>query len=184
MKVRAEDSLYEKWCANKEDAETFNSLIAHMRRHARAVCFLVLHNPRSDVVDRAVAKAIASLPTFKGNSKFSTWFHTIVLSFCVSSLRGKEGRQAKEVALEENMATFNPYEEVDARLDMDKRLQGLPADDREFLMERSQYKTSADFARATSQTPEAVRVRLHRIRAKLTAHEEAGSECHVRCLGD
>lgn len=83
------DNAYQAYIsASREDSgETFIRLRDALELHARAVCFEVLNGLNPLVVERAVEKGVKGLESFKGNSKFSTWFHTVARNTCIDFLR-------------------------------------------------------------------------------------------------
>ena len=62
-------------------------LVRLLQKHAHAVCYQVLRDHRPDLVNTAIYQALKHAKNFRGDSKFSTWFHTIILRRCISVLR-------------------------------------------------------------------------------------------------
>lgn len=83
--------------------ELERELVQAMKRHGYAVVWQQLHENHPDIVNYSIFKALAHSDGFLGESKFSTWFQTIVTNLCRKHLRQKTHRQ--EVPLEEDTAT-------------------------------------------------------------------------------
>jgi len=56
-----------------------------------------------DIAQEAFARAYASLPTFKGESSFTTWLHRIVVNLAIDSLRRM--RRSGTAAYDDTRAT-------------------------------------------------------------------------------
>lgn len=91
MKDRETDRAWEQYRFGKstglglQDVE--ESLHAALYKHALRVCYTELNEHRSDIASDACWKAFRNLGGFRGKSKFSTWFHRIVLNTITSAKR-------------------------------------------------------------------------------------------------
>lgn len=95
--------LYTAW-SNEHDGEKkaafLAGLIPRLKRHAGAVVYNQLHERNEEIVAQAIWQAIREDSGFRGESKFSTWFHRVVINLCTDYLRQKLSRN--ETALDEN----------------------------------------------------------------------------------
>jgi RNA polymerase sigma factor (sigma-70 family) len=104
LDIHDENSVFRAWKSSTgETREQFQSLLVKLlQKHARSVCWQKLPDHQSEhswISNESVYRAIARAKNFKEKSKFSTWFHRIVLNECNRVLRS---RQAKaEVPLED-----------------------------------------------------------------------------------
>lgn len=98
-----EDDAFAKWReASEEDkGKHLSRLVKSLRRHAFAVCQIKLREPSPDIVSLAVWVALKKSARFRGECKFSSWFQGIVQNLCMDSVRGKAGRERKQVSLED-----------------------------------------------------------------------------------
>jgi RNA polymerase sigma-70 factor (ECF subfamily) len=71
------------------DREAFGALVRRYQDRAFNLAYQMLRNREEalDVAQEAFARAYASLPTFKGESSFTTWLHRIVVNLGIDSLR-------------------------------------------------------------------------------------------------
>lgn len=71
------------------DREAFGTLVRRYQDRAFNLAYQMLRNREEalDVAQEAFARAYASLPTFKGESSFTTWLHRIVVNLGIDSLR-------------------------------------------------------------------------------------------------
>lgn len=75
--------------AKQGDREAFATLVRRHQDRAFNLAYQMVRN-REDALDisqEAFARAYTSLPTFKGESSFSTWLHRIVVNLAIDSLR-------------------------------------------------------------------------------------------------
>jgi len=75
--------------ARRGDREAFGALVRRYQDRAFNLAYQMLRNREEalDVAQEAFARAYASLPTFKGESSFTTWLHRIVVNLGIDSLR-------------------------------------------------------------------------------------------------
>jgi RNA polymerase sigma-70 factor, ECF subfamily len=57
-----------------------------------------------DYAQEAWIRAIRALPTFRGDSRFSTWIHRIAVNSALQALRKAETRQKREAPMPETVA--------------------------------------------------------------------------------
>lgn len=97
----SENEIWSKWMRSSQDEKPkfIPSLVKCLQKHAQAVCWTKLHEPRPEIIDEAVWKAFENADSFKGDSLFSSWFHRIILNCINDHLRSKQSKA--EVSLEE-----------------------------------------------------------------------------------
>lgn len=92
-----ENQAFKLWKSSEgEEHEKYQSLLVKLlMKHARSVCWLKLPDHPSEhswISNESVYRALARAKNFKEKSKFSTWFHRIVLNECNRVLRSKQAR--------------------------------------------------------------------------------------------
>jgi len=77
------------------DVESFSALVRLYQDRAVRLAYSILGNweDARDVAQEAFVKAYRSLGGFKAESRFSTWFHRILVNLCKDFLRKKKIRQ-------------------------------------------------------------------------------------------
>lgn len=164
--------------------EAFAALVHRHRDRAFAVAYRLVRQREDalDIAQEAFVRAYQSLAGFKGESRFSTWLHRIVVNLALDHLRRQPQREAGEYrdaqALEETARevvspTPNPQQATEAR-EMRRLIQEglgtLPAEQRTALVLREieglSYKEIAQTMRCSIGT---VMSRLHYARRKMQA---------------
>ncbi len=156
------------------------------RLYATARRMLACDQDAQDAVQDAMLGAFQSLHTFQGGSKLSTWLTRIVINKCLMKLRTK--RRRPECSIEGLLPTFKedghptrwtPHwrdaeGEAGERQELHRlvreQIEELPENYRTVLLLRDvQQLSTEDVAEALGDTPNAVKVRLHRARQALKA---------------
>lgn len=88
--------------ARRGDAEAFRALVDRHRDRAYGVALRVLRSApdAQEVAQDAFVKAWRALPGFRGESKFSTWLHSIVVRRALDRAATLKNRRAREVDLD------------------------------------------------------------------------------------
>lgn len=94
-----EDAAFATW---REEGTGIEELVELLQSHAEAVTMDILHEADEDIALEAVCKVMEKCGSFKGESKFSTWFHSIVVNLC--KMRIRERVRRNEVPLLEDSA--------------------------------------------------------------------------------
>jgi RNA polymerase sigma-70 factor (ECF subfamily) len=138
----------------------------------------------ADAVQEAMLGAFKNIASFDGRSRLSTWITRIVINKCLMKLRSK--RRRPETSIEPLLPTFKddghptrwtarwkPEESFERSRLLDlvrEKIDDLPNQYREVLLLRDiQQLSTEDTAAALGDTPNAVKVRLHRARQALKA---------------
>jgi RNA polymerase sigma-70 factor (ECF subfamily) len=90
MKVSTLEPTAEQIAACKNgDKEVFRELFRRYRTYAHNLVYKVLGGSvdHEDLVQEVFFQMYLSLPSFKGESSFSTWFHRLVIHVCTGHLR-------------------------------------------------------------------------------------------------
>lgn len=87
-----ENDLYTQWreASDAAKAELETQLFSALQRHATAVMWKKIPEADKNLARDIASVVMKQLAEFKGESKFSTWVHRIVLNRCNMYLREKE----------------------------------------------------------------------------------------------
>src|SRR5579884_1120983 len=132
--TRTENEVFEEWrkAAGQEREELLRELVRLLQKHAYAICWTKLGDRRPDIVNHAVFKAVSKAAGFKGESKFSTWFHEIVVNLCNSALRQKQQRGI-EHAPEDVEGELCVDPDMDSGIELERMLKDVSEEDRRFV---------------------------------------------------
>lgn len=134
--------------------------------HALSVAWLQLKEYRPDIANFCVYKAFQKFDRFRGEAKFSTWFHRIALNACTSNLRLKL-RQA-EVPLDSVVEKGTTEEgAIIAKLQIERIADKLDAADKQFLQWKLEQLDETEIAKRTGLTLPGVRSKWSRIRKRI-----------------
>lgn len=168
--MRDENQVYEELqvAESPEQREALErELISLLRGHAFAVCWGKLGQWRPDIVNYAVGKAMTHLDGFRGDSKLSTWFHTIVLNLCNSTLRVKrkhsQVRSVEEVSEEELGVSVD----LDRGLEVQEILATLNVQELALVAALAEGLSGEALAQRLGVPRKTARTRLWRLRRKL-----------------
>jgi len=174
--------------ARRGDAESFRVLVDRHRDRAYGLALRMLRSPADaqEVAQDAFVKAWRALPGFRGDSKFGTWLHAIVVRRALDRAATLKSRRGREVALEavaEHGAadTGTSAERAALRLRMEKMLDRL-SDAQRAVVTLFYYEERSvdDVAAALGMPTGTVKTHLSRARAALReAWLEAHGEEHV-----
>ncbi len=166
------------------DEDAFASLVRRHRDRAFAVAYRLVREREDalDIAQEAFVRAYQSLRGFKGEARFSTWLHRIVVNLALDHLRRqahheageyKDARALEEAAHQVVAPTPDPHQAVEAtemRRLIQEGMAGLPAEQRTALVLREieglSYK---EIARAMQCSIGTVMSRLHYARRKMQA---------------
>lgn len=153
------------------DEKNFISLINEHQGLIHKVCTMYENDPdvRDDLFQEIVLQLWKSLPSFRGESKITTWMYRIALNTAISGLRRKS-RRVKTEDLHDLHLNITDTGEVDREEDF-KKLQSairqLPEIERAMVMMALEEISYEDIAETIGITQNNVRVRMNRIREKL-----------------
>ncbi|MBN1820583.1 MAG: sigma-70 family RNA polymerase sigma factor [Prolixibacteraceae bacterium] len=168
------DNLYIKKVLNGE-TEEFRYFIKKYKDMAFSVSMSVLKDEflAADVVQESFVKAFQNLGSFKGKSKFSSWFYRIVINESFKVFRKRKEVQVEAVTENENepIDTFNAIEEFkeeERRYFINKSINHLPANEslvlRLFYLNENSIK---EICEITGWSESNVKVLMHRGRLNM-----------------
>ena len=124
--------------ARKQDARAFETLYREHRGRVYALALRLTRDARSaeELTQEAFVLAWHGLPRFRGDSRFSTWLHTIAVRAHLKTQRARKRRAAREIT-EAELDTFGfaarrAMEGTD--LDLERAIARLPDGAREVLV--------------------------------------------------
>lgn len=181
-----ENELLTRLRARQEQA--FEELVEKFAPRMLTAAKNLLHSDQDaeDCVQEAFVAAFQKIDSFDGRSKIGTWLHSIMINKCLMKLRSK--RRRPEVAIEQLLPRFrddghatepqSPWTERAAHVGLDEetkclvreKIEELPEQYRVVLLLRDvQHLSAQEAAEVLGDTPNAVKVRLHRARQALKA---------------
>lgn len=182
---REEDLVFAEWRSTPTEALE-DKLRRLLFAHANAVTAEKLGVRDPEVANLAVYLAIKHAKTFRGESKFSTWFHTIVKNLCNRKLRERILARRLERPLDdltaEELMALSTTETPDTTRLVEQLEESLEPADRELLALKRQGLTSPEIAVALGLAPGAVRVRWHRLRQQIVRWLGGEGRTHARTL--
>ncbi len=154
------------------DEKKFISLINEHQRLIHKVCILYENDPdvRDDLFQEIVLQLWKSFPSFRGESKISTWMYRIALNTAISGFR-KQSRLVKTEDLRELHLNISDAGFADAYEEDSQKLQWairqLSEIERAMIMMALEEIPYDEIAETIGITQNNVRVRMNRIREKL-----------------
>jgi RNA polymerase sigma factor (sigma-70 family) len=140
--------------ADEGEAYKFEQeLIAELKRYAYAICLLTLKQPRKDIVEESIQKALTHAKKFRNDSKFSTWFHAIVKNLCMSAQKSDLKRRSRGEVSMEDLEDSDPESNQDveaettAQIDLERVTEGLGELERQVLHLRMQGLSETEIAK-------------------------------------
>lgn len=172
-----EDSYYISEVLNG-NSQAYAVLVEKYQSLAYTLALRMVRNPQDaeEIAQDAFVKAYASLGSFRGKSKFSTWLYRIIYNTSISTLRKKQVELAKIDEKPEHSFNLvhnddeNDQNEFTLKA-LEKALEILDADER-FMITLYYYENVAidQIASITGLSQSNVKVKLFRSRKKL--HEK------------
>lgn len=147
------------------------ALVDLLREHARRVCWMRMADHQSDfptVISNASWRAVKGLERFNGQSKFSTWYHRIVLNEISRTLKTAQTRA--EVALDDDMLRVidrGSDGTSDASIDFRRIERKLEGDDLALFRARSNGASFRELGKLFGITAGAAKVRWCRLMEQL-----------------
>lgn len=87
-----------------------------------------------DYAQEAWIRAIRALPTFRGDSRFSTWLHRIAVNAALQALRRRDTRTKREAPFPDDVAIAPVHRDSLLRRRLEQALDGLPEGMRQVLI--------------------------------------------------
>lgn len=148
-----------------------NMLLKAMESHAYAITSSVFGHRRPDVVNEALMRAWGSLEKFQGRSRFSTWFHRIVLNVCKAHGARETREKEKFVSLstKEVLDLYCEFSQSSTDTAFRKAWNVLTPGERDFMDDMLHSLRDAEVAAKWGLSLSGVRGRWHRIKRKIQA---------------
>ncbi len=149
-----------------------------LQRHREAIsrlCFQILRERESaeDAAQEILLRAFEKMPTFRGESEFSTWLYRIALNHCLEMQR-KTARRDSFLVEDEPKSTADFSRRIDTRLALETALDALPEPLRIALILRQWHEKSYQEIGAILNLPlGTVKSRIHQARREFRQLWEA-----------
>jgi RNA polymerase sigma-70 factor (ECF subfamily) len=155
----------------EEQEKSFITLVKEHQGLIHKVCILYEtdREVRNDLFQEIVLQLWKSFPTFRGDSKITTWMYRIALNTAISGLR-KLGRKIKTEELDEFHFNISESPEDHREDDLQKlqwAIRQLTEIERAMIMMALDEVPYDEIAETIGITQNNVRVRMNRIREKL-----------------
>jgi RNA polymerase sigma-70 factor (ECF subfamily) len=167
------------------DTEAFSVLVAAYEKNVFNVALQMTGNREDaqDMAQEAFLKAYNSLPSFRGDSKFSSWLYRIVSNVCLDFKRRQSRHPSSSLTVEDDEGeslqldiadeSQSPEALLERKLTREavrRGLASLPDEQRQILLLREIQGLSYDeIAEAMDLEPGTVKSRIFRARKKLCA---------------
>lgn len=161
--VGTENELFEQWRREKTP-ELERALIRTLRRHGYAVVWEKLRGFHPDIVNWGVYKALQGAEKFRGDAKFSTWFHRIMTNLCLKHVRTKA--RTPEIALLETHDSAGAVT-GDAGLMLGEFKRGLKDGEIALLELQVAGHTQTEIAEILGKTQDSVKMEWMRVKQKI-----------------
>ena len=104
--LRSDDERLVLACQRGE-REAFSGLVERYQRDVYRLCYRYVnnHHDASDMAQEAFLKAFKALPSFRGDSSFSTWLYRIAVNTC---LNFRQSRRPAHEPLSEALPDLAP----------------------------------------------------------------------------
>ncbi len=161
------------------DARAFELLMEKHESKMYAVALRMCKNREDaqDCLQDAMLRIYKALPTFKGQSSFSTWAYRITMNTCLDDLRRKKVRQASSLdqmlevgwaPVDDNNTAERHLENSELKRNLSKAIQKLPEEMRAAVVLRDvQGFSYEEIANMLSTNVGTVKSRISRGREKL-----------------
>lgn len=175
--IRDDDRLVE--AALDGDARAFEELMEKHESKMYAVALRMCQNREDaqDCLQDAMLRVYKALPSFKGQSSFSTWAYRITMNTCLDELRRKKVRQASSLdqmldlgwaPVDEMNSTERHADNQELKRNLSRAIQTLPEEMRAAVVLRDVQGFSYDeIASMLSTNVGTVKSRISRGREKL-----------------
>ena len=160
------------------DGTAFNELMARFRARVWRVCFRLMgsEHDAEDAAQEVFVRLFFDRGKFEGRSRYSTWLHGVAIRTCLTLRRSRGRRKRRENAVgdeliaEQTDTRASETKRFDERHDITRLLDGLDEEDRALVLMRfGEGHDYDELAEMLETTPGALRMRVSRIREKLSA---------------
>jgi RNA polymerase sigma-70 factor (ECF subfamily) len=160
------------------DGVAFTALMDRFRERVWRVCWRLMgsEHDAEDAAQEVFVRLFFERERFQGRSRYATWVHAVAIRTCLSLRRSRSRRRRREEPGDGDQIETaaarqpSPGDAVAATHDIEKLLDGLDEEDRALVLMRFAENHDYDeLAEMFGTTPGACRMRISRIREKLTA---------------
>lgn len=164
--------------AKRGSERAFEQLVRANEKKVYTLCLRMCGDPADaeEAAQEAFLAAWKGLPSFRGDSAFSTWLHRLAANACIDLLR-RTRRTRAELSLDDELAAEPVDERASPQRELERReqreavqrgLAALPDEHRTVLVLREVEQLSyAEIAEATGLELGTVKSRISRARAQL-----------------
>jgi RNA polymerase sigma-70 factor, ECF subfamily len=167
-----QNELYKAWVESigtDKQKVAEEALVASLRVYAAKICWKLLRDSNPDVVNTACYQAIKFSHQFKGDAKFTTWFHKVVENLCTSHIRKK--KRKAEVSFDDltnkQVQQLPTREHTEVGVILGDIVSKLTKEEQEFLRMKQDGHSDEEIGEVFNISPVGVRVRWMRLRKKL-----------------
>ena len=165
--------------AVRGDAHAFEILMETHESRMYAVALRMCQNREDaqDCLQEAMMRVYKALPTFKGESSFSTWAYRITMNTCLDDLRRKKNKAASSLdalldlgwsPADEDNTPERKFSQKEAQREISRAIQSLPEDMRAAIVLRDIHGFSyEEIASMLSINIGTIKSRISRGREKL-----------------
>ena len=150
-----------------------NAARALYQRHAGRVYAIVRRLAGDDALaedwaQEAWVRAFRALPTFRGDSMFTTWLHRIAVNSALHGRRTRERKAGREAPVDENTAVTPTPDQTVLRLRLEKAMARLPEGMRRVLVLHDiEGYTHEEIGEMLGVAPGTCKSQLFKARAKM-----------------
>lgn len=165
------------------DSEAFNELAGRHQERLYRMAYRMLgtHHDALDAVQEILLRLLKSLPSFRGDAKFSTWLYRLAANTCID-YRRRLSRRTPDLPLDLDLQIAAPNEDPDTMCEngfkeflIDQGLKELPKAQRLLLVLRDREGLSnPEVADVLGIDLGTLKSRLHRARGALRRVLEEG----------
>ena len=159
--------------ANKTLEKTFSEKVIESRGIIHKVCRMYCDNPehRKDLFQEILIQLWKSYPSFRNESKFSTWMYRVALNVAIQDLRKTKKKQHLFFQTNQfkDISEEKKPDLQDERLKlMHTAIAGLNKIEKAIVMLHLDEKSNEEIAEIVGITQNYVRVKMNRIKIKLS----------------
>jgi RNA polymerase sigma-70 factor (ECF subfamily) len=168
--------------AQSGDVDAFEVLYRENSGRVYALCIRLKAGDRADATELmqdVFVKAWRRLPTFRGDSAFSSWLHRLAVNTMLENARSDRRRTARVLSMEDTSllpGAARPSN-VDLKMDMEDAVASLPRGARlAFVLHDVEGYQHQEIAEQLGVSVGTIKAQLHRARRLLRARLEGTKE--------
>jgi RNA polymerase sigma-70 factor, ECF subfamily len=152
-----------------------SAIRALYQRHARRVFAVVRRMAGDDALaedwaQEAWVRVIRALPTFRGDSQFSTWLHRVAVNSALHGRRSRERKAGRETAIDDSHAVRPGGGDPLLRMKLERAMERLPDGMRRVLVLHDvEGYTHEEIGEMLGINPGTCKSQLFKARAKMRA---------------